>query len=215
MKHYLKIRNGVFTETLKNEEPGTVPRVNKNGVTVYDRTYHTMSCLVSRIWVNETKYGKVLSIDTTAPDGVEFTLQCDFESSEIGQFIRRAPNMDFTKFIEFIPFSMDDKKEIGRKVTGWWFTQEGKKVLEAIPTSSVPRWSKVSINGKDVWDRSAEFKWIEETLANTILPKLLGLSDTTPANKVMPKVVNINDDDIPLVASEANVLEPAVDDLPF
>lgn len=62
---YVSIINGKFTIKSKTKEPGTIPRINKNGEEIYEYHYDYLDGVVKGIQIFEGNYGKEFILTLT------------------------------------------------------------------------------------------------------------------------------------------------------
>ena len=167
---YLSFSKGRFTKRVPEGTENAKPRVLEmgpnEGKTVWEITYDTLEGQILQIEVTEGAYGDRLNIylDVTIEGDPEEILKIEmpFSSSYAKSFLKRLPNIDFSKDVVLRGYDILDKAK-GR--TNYYLvpTQNGK--IESAYTkenpNGFPDMKKIKVKGKDVWDDSEQLDFFK------------------------------------------------------
>lgn len=176
-KNFLTISNGRLVLQHQNPIQGvTVSRENKNGKTVHEEIFTSITAMVTGIQSKDTTFGKVWEIELQDA-GETYLLSFNYSSRYTNNFFRALPNADLTKPVKIAPWSMADKKDSSKTVIGLSIIQDGNKVpfkWDKDNPGDMPELTKTRLRGKDIWDDSAQLEFFESMVKNEILPQING-----------------------------------------
>lgn len=173
---YLSVSNGRVSRYVKQPTAKSVQRVNKNGVTVNEEFYGSVTGLITDIKTKEREgYGKQWQIYLQKGDNT-LILSFNYSSSYASSFFKALPNVNVAKEVKLTPW----QKEInGKKKSAiyinqcgsndsveWFYTREDPKGL--------PPLEKIKIKGVEQWDDSKQTEFFENYVNTVFLPKLNG-----------------------------------------
>jgi hypothetical protein len=152
---YLSISDGKIVRSHKNAVEGvTQSRINKNGKTVHEEKFRDISGVLKAMQVRDTDYGKQWALRIEDGDQV-YLLFIGYSSRYATSLLKALPNIDLEKELRLMPWSMIDKNDATKKVTGITVYQDGKK-LEPYYTkeqpNGLPQMTQVKLKGQMVWD---------------------------------------------------------------
>lgn len=157
-KVYLSIAEGKLVRQYKDANANTNERVNKNGKTVYEEKFDSITGTLTGLTKKENEYGIFLEIGMQ--DGSDaYNISVSFSSRYSSSFMKQLPNIKVSQPVKLLPWSMVDSKDPGKKVTGITLYQnDGNGFVKILPyytketPNGLPQMVKAKIKGKDVWD---------------------------------------------------------------
>jgi hypothetical protein len=161
---FLSISDGALTRTFKEANQNTRERVTKTGRLVHEQHFRDVEGLITGLETRENDYGKQwwLSLE----DGDEkYIITMPYSSRYASSFLKALPNLDKSKNVKIMPWSMTDKQDASKKVTGVTMYQDGIKVLPAYTKdepNGLPQMKQVKIKGKITWDDSDMMEFLEK-----------------------------------------------------
>jgi hypothetical protein len=161
---YLSIADGKIVRTYKEAQPGTTPRVTKTGKTVHEQRFDTITGFIVGLSVRENDYGKQWQL--TMQDGDEkYIVSMPYSSRYSTSFLKSLPNIDLSKIVKLMPWSMTDKNDASKKVNGITMWQDGVKIMPAFTKDNpngLPPMVQVKVKGTIVWDDTDMMSFLEE-----------------------------------------------------
>lgn len=162
---YLSIADGKIVRNHKEAKSGvTVSRVTKTGKTVHEEKFDSITGRIVGLKTHENDFGKQWHITFT--DGEEsYIITMPYSSRYSTSFLKALPNVDLTKDVKLMPWSMDDKNDASKKVTGITMWQDGEKILPAFTKENpngLPQMVQVKVKGQMTWDDSDMMEFLEE-----------------------------------------------------
>jgi hypothetical protein len=171
---YLSVADGKLVRQHKQANANTTERVTKTGKTVHEEHFKDLKAVLVDLETRENDYGKQWQVKFK--DGEEnFIIQMQYSSRYATSFLKALPNCDLNQPIRFMPWSMQDKNDATKKVTGITLYQNSGKILPAYTKENpngLPEMKQVKIKGKITWDDSDMTEFLEEMVKSQILPKL-------------------------------------------
>lgn len=178
--NFISTFEGNFVTKVPEGTEGAVARKNKNGITVHELHFNTFVGLVTSIVKKDSDYGFQWEIGLFADK--PYVLNLPFSGGMTVSLFTRMVNTDLSKKVLIGILNSkgtDDKmrtffwmysnprfeggKWVGEKVLPFW-SKENKNGL--------PQMVKVKIKGKDAWDDTEQMEYIENYLAEHIVPTL-------------------------------------------
>jgi hypothetical protein len=191
---YLSVADGKLVRQHKQATENTVERVTKTGKLVHEESFKDLKALLVDMETRENDYGKQWQLKFK--DGEEtFIIQMPYSSRYASSFLKALPNVDLAQPVRFMPWSMQDKNDATKKVTGITLYQTGGKILPAYTKENpngLPEMKQIKVKGKVTWDDSDMTEFLENMVKNDILPKLKGEAVATTEPQV-----EFSDDDLP------------------
>jgi hypothetical protein len=153
--NYLNIANGRLVRAHKSAQEGvTETRVNKNGKTVHEEHFTSISGYLKDARIQENEYGRQWQFKLE--DGMDHFIVCMGYSSRYATSLLKAlPNIDLNKEVVLKPYQFTDQNDASRQVSGITVYQDNVKILPAYTKEApngLPEMKKVRVKGTDVWD---------------------------------------------------------------
>lgn len=178
-KTYLSIAYGKLRQKANATDKGAVPRTTDKGETTYAFEYSFLEGKIVGVYYRESsEYGN--SYEVTFEDNGELYQVSFKEASKYGMdFISKLPNIDITKPVKIVPYSM--KSEDGKEIHGVSVQQFGVKLppyfvkkkedgtfefLHGFP----PRKNKMTEKEYKIWVIQAQ-DFLAEFIKKNIIPK--------------------------------------------
>lgn len=124
---YLNIYQGKIAVVAKEGDEGAVPRVNKNGKTVYEIPKKSVEGELYNITIEDTDYGQMCYMHLQDMDEkykLAFPVKGDYFSS----LAKKQQNIDVNSRMTISPYSFTDKDNPNRTISGLNIYQNGNKV---------------------------------------------------------------------------------------
>jgi hypothetical protein len=167
-KIYLTLSNGRIVRQHQNAIEGvTVARENKNGKTVHEEFFSSLTALITNIRSKDTDFGKVWEIEMKDGDD-DFLISFNYSSRYANNFFRALENVDLSMPVKFAPWSMKDKQDPTRLVIGLSLYQLGTKIefkYTKDHPGDMPQMEQVKRKGKLEWDDTKQLEFFEEILS--------------------------------------------------
>ena len=140
---FLALSNGKMRQKVSPGTPNALPRINKNGVEVFELSFDKLSdVFITDVKSVTTDFGDMLNIKIMEEDGsADYVISVALSSGYSKSFLNVLPNLDLTKPLSLHAYSMDignDKTRAGlyviqedEKVQGhfWYFDKEAEKSI--------------------------------------------------------------------------------------
>ena len=156
---FLSISDGKIVRRHETEVKGkTVSRVNKLGKTVHEEKFDDIEGIIAGLRLKPDTSGQSYGDQYTLiiKDGNDtYNINMQQDSRHATSFLKCLPNVDLKKPIRLMPWSMQDKNNATKNITGITMWQEGQKIAPAYTKESpngLPEMKKVKLKGKDTWD---------------------------------------------------------------
>jgi hypothetical protein len=166
-KNFLSIADGKLVLQHQNPIEGTtVERINKNGRTVHEEFFTSITAHITAVQSEETTFGKVWEVELKDENGETYLLSFNYSSRYTNNFFRALPNVNLEQPVKLSPWSMKDKQDASKKVIGLSLYQEacGGKVPFAFDKENpgaMPEMKQTKLKGKTVWDDSDQLEFFE------------------------------------------------------
>jgi hypothetical protein len=156
---FLSISEGKIVRRHETEVKGkTVSRVNKLGKTVHEEKFDDIEGIISSLKLKADTsgqgYGDQYVIQITDGSDV-YNINVQQSSRYATAFLKCLPNVDLSKPVRLMPWSMQDKNNASKNITGITMWQDGVKIQPAYTKedpNGLPEMKKVKLKGKDTWD---------------------------------------------------------------
>jgi len=163
---YLSIAEGKLVRQFKDAiKDITVSRINKNGKTVHEQKFDYIEGKITNLRTNINDYGKQWIVELTDDEANIFKINIMYSSRYANSFLRCLPNIDLSKSVKLQPWSLIDKKDPTKTVTGITMWQDNIKI-EPFYTKEVPNGCppmvQVKFKGELKWDSSDLDAFLEE-----------------------------------------------------
>ena len=161
---YLSIADGKIVRNHKEAKQGvTVSRTTKTGKTVHEEKFDSITGRIVGLKTHENDFGKQWHLTFT--DGEDsYIVTMPYSSRYSTSFLKALPNIDLSKDVKLMPWSMTDKQDASKKVTGITMWQDGNKVAPAFTKdepNGLPQMKQVKVKGQMTWDDSDMMEFLE------------------------------------------------------
>jgi hypothetical protein len=130
---FLTVVAGKLREKVEEGTEGATKRTGEVAGTPFEKwelVYPGITAFVTKIELQDGKYGKNVLIRMTDANGEEFTVSLGAENSRTGvPFMEAIPNLDLTKEVTLKPYKFNNDK--GENVEGMQILQDGNKIKSA------------------------------------------------------------------------------------
>lgn len=184
---YVNVIGGKFRIRAEKNAQGSLKRIvtDREGKPIgekWEYVYDELVCFIKDISAYDGKFGRETHVICDTHAG-EVKLQLSQGSKYASDFLKRVPNVDFSKKVVLSPFDFDNDK--GNKVQGILIYQDGKKILSyykdedgnninGIPTLSAEQYEEKK-GSKTFWKywfgEEYEFLLKEATKLNCDVPR--------------------------------------------
>jgi hypothetical protein len=139
-----------------------------------------------------------IRVDVTEQGGKKafVNLQFNANSDIANSVVLKMPNIkEFKNDVRFMAYSLENDKD-GNKMEysrqGIAVYTEGVKVAPFYTkanTGGMPKWKKVTVNGKQTVDKTDALEFIKNMMLNEVLPKVKEAAPTEPEPDAIPEVI--------------------------
>ena len=160
---YLSVADGYLVRSYKEANANTTERVTKTGKLVHEERFKDLTALLVGGEVKENDYGKQWAFKFI-DDGVTYIVNVSYSSRYASSFLKALPNIDLSSPVKFMPWSMVDKNDPLKKVTGITCYQSGNKIAPAFTKDNpngLPGMKQIKVKGKITWDDSDMTEFLE------------------------------------------------------
>ena len=130
---FLTVVAGKLREKVEEGTEGATKRTGEVAGTPFEKwelVYPGITAFITKIELQDGKYGKNVLIRMTDANGEEFTISLGAENSRTGvPFMEAIPNLDLTKEVTLKPYKFNNDK--GENVEGMQILQDGNKIKSA------------------------------------------------------------------------------------
>jgi len=191
-RKFATIADGKIVLSHQNPIEGvTESRINKNGKIVHEQKFTSFSGRITSIQSKDAGFGMLWEV--AMADGDEtVVISWSYSSRYTNTFFRALPNVDLSLDVELAPWSMADKLDPKKKVTGitmyqtiggkrtkvpFFYSKEEPNGLPEMKRIEKKKAGKLTVE----WDDSDQMEFFEKYLTEKILPILAGRTATAPA----------------------------------
>lgn len=162
---FLGIADGKLVQQHKEAvKDVTATRTTKTGKTVHEEKFDYIEGVLTSIKTKENDYGKQYVLGVQDGDD-KFYINISYSSRYATSFLKALPNIDIAKPVKLMPWSMADKNDATKKITGITMWQNGEKIAPFYTKEDpkgLPEMKKVKLKGKDTWDSYEMDTFLEE-----------------------------------------------------
>lgn len=160
---------GKFAVKCNETDTDAVSRVNKNGVTVWEKHYQNFDGILVSIETKESPELGKQWVFTFDADGEMFAMSLGYTDGHAMDILKMLPNVDVTKTMKMSLSRKDEK-------TSLFISQNGTPIKHfySKALTNMPDWKLVKVNGKDTWDKTDAIEFLEKVTLENIVPKLSG-----------------------------------------
>ena len=164
---YLSVADGYLVRSHKEANSNTTQRVNKKGKLVHEEKFKDLTAKLVGAETKKNDFGKQWCLKFQ--DGEEtYIVNMPYSSRYSASFLKALPNIDLTKNIKFMPWSMVDKNDATKKVTGiTCYQNDGNGMVKVQPAftkdapNGLPEMKQIKVKGKVTWDDSDMTEFLE------------------------------------------------------
>ena len=160
---YLSVADGYLVRSYKEANANTTERVTKTGKLVYEEKFKDLTALLISGETKENDYGKQWAFKFIN-EGVTYIVNISYSSRYASSFLKALPNIDLSIPVKFMPWSMVDKNDSLKKITGITCYQNGNKIAPAFTKDNpngLPEMKQIKVKGKVTWDDSDMTEFLE------------------------------------------------------
>ena len=160
---YLSVADGYLVRSYKEANANTTERVTKTGKLVYEEKFKDLTALLISGETKENDYGKQWAFKFI-DEGVTYIVNISYSSRYASSFLKALPNIDLSISVKFMPWSMVDKNDSLKKITGITCYQNGNKIAPAFTKDNpngLPEMKQIKVKGKVTWDDSDMTEFLE------------------------------------------------------
>jgi len=164
---YLSVADGNLVRSYKEANANTTQRVTKTGKLVHEERFKDLTALLVGAETKENDFGKQWCLKFQ--DGEEtYIVNMPYSSRYAASFLKALPNIDLAKNVKFMPWSMNDKNDATKKVTGiTMYQNDGNGMVKVAPAftkdkpNGLPEMKQIKVKGKVTWDDSDMCEFLE------------------------------------------------------
>jgi hypothetical protein len=142
----------------------TSTRTTKTGKTVHEEKFDYIEGILISLKTKENDYGKQYVLGVQDGDD-KFYINISYSSRYSTSFLKALPNIDISRPVKLMPWSMADKNDATKKIIGITMWQDGEKILPAHTKEApngLPEMVQVKLKGKMQWDSTDMDAFLEE-----------------------------------------------------
>lgn len=168
---YLSVADGYLVHSHKEANSNTTQRVTKTGKLVHEEKFKDLTAKLVGAETKENEFAgkKIKQWALKFQDGEDiYIVNMPYSSRYAASFLKALPNIDLTKNIKFMPWSMVDKNDATKKVTGiTCYQNDGNGFVKVQPAftkdapNGLPQMKQVKVKGDLIWDDSDMTEFLE------------------------------------------------------
>lgn len=171
---YLGISDGKLVRQHKQAVEGkTVSRINKNGKTVHEEKFDYIEGFIAGLKVNVNDYGKTYVLKIVDDEQNVYNINIMYSSRYATSFLKCLPNVDLAVGVRLQPWSMIDKDDSTKTVTGITMWQDKQKIAPYYTKdfpNGLPEMKKIRFKGEDRWDSTDMDEFLEQASLKLFAP---------------------------------------------
>ena len=164
---YLSVADGNLVRSFREATSESTQRVTKTGKLVHEEKYKDLTGLLVGAETKENDFGKQWCLKFK--DGEDnYIVNMPYSSRYSSSFLKALPNIDLTKLVKFMPWSMTDKNDATKKITGiTCYQNDGNGMVKIAPAftkdapNGLPEMKQIKVKGKITWDDSDMTDFLE------------------------------------------------------
>jgi len=164
---YLSVADGNLVRSFREATSESTQRVTKTGKLVHEEKYKDLTGLLVGAETKENDFGKQWCLKFK--DGEDnYIVNMPYSSRYSSSFLKALPNIDLTKLVKFMPWSMTDKQDATKKITGiTCYQNDGNGMVKVLPAftkdapNGLPEMKQIKVKGKITWDDSDMTDFLE------------------------------------------------------
>lgn len=166
---YLSVADGRIVQSFKNETAGATPRITKSGKQVWEKFYKAVTGVLVKVEKKTNDYGSQWAFNLV--DGeTNYVLNVPYSGRYGTSILKCLPNINLAVPVSIHPWSMVDKQDATKKITGVSCYQSGKKIEHAFTKDNpngLPQMRQLKVKGVPTWDDTQMLEFFEELVQKT------------------------------------------------
>jgi hypothetical protein len=162
---FLNVADGKLIRRHQQPNERTVERITKTGKQVFEESFRDLKALLVEVKTYENDYGKQWHLVFKENEDT-YIVTMPYSSRYASSFLKALPNVDLSKEVRFMPWSMVDKNDSSRKITGvTMYQSEGGKIPPRYTKeepNGLPEMKQIKVKGKITWDDSDMMDFLEK-----------------------------------------------------
>lgn len=166
---YLSVADGKLVRQHREATSETTQRVTKTGKLVHEERFKDLVAQLIGAETKENDFGKQWCLKFK--DGEDmYIVNMPYSSRYAASFLKALPNIDLPKNVKFMPWSMNDKQDATKKVTGvTCYQSDGNGWVKIAPAftkdnpNGLPQMKQVKVKGVVQWDDTDLMEFLEQT----------------------------------------------------
>jgi hypothetical protein len=185
---YLSVADGYLVRSHKEANSNTTQRVTKNGKLVHEEKFKDLIANLISIETKENEFAgkKIKQWALKFQDGEDiYIVNMPYSSRYAASFLKALPNIDLTKNVKFMPWSMADKNNTTKQITGvTMYQNDGNGFVKVQPAftkdapNGLPQMKQVKVKGDLIWDDSDMMNFLEN-VAKECFAKIAAAAPST------------------------------------
>lgn len=170
---YLSVADGNLVRQHKEANQYTTQRITKTGKVVNEEFFKELTGKLTNISTKENDYGKQWQL-TFVDNEATFVVSIGYSSRYAASFLKALPNINLNKEFRLMPWSMKDKVDPTKTITGITLYQNDVKIAPYYTKENpngLPQMQKIKVKGKEQWDDSEMMAFLEN-MATSIFSSL-------------------------------------------
>lgn len=197
---YLACYKGKLTLKSKVPTEKTFTRVNKQGDTVHELQFDSISGLITGLGIKDSDYGKQLTIKIWDEEiDQDYMVNVPLSSGYSYGIFKRIGNIDFSRILKLKPYNIIDATS---EKSGFVVYQDDDKVpmfFSKENPGGVPEWTKVIVRGEEKWDDTASLNFFINLIKKDVLPQIKLNAEMSGFGKTPTSTTDLHDEEDPLV----------------
>lgn len=164
---YLSVADGNLVRQHREATSETTQRVTKTGKLVHEEKFKDLTGILFAVETKTNDYGKQWVLKFKDGEDI-YNVNLSYSSRYAASFLKALPNIDLTKKVKFMPWSMTDKNDPTKKVTGvTCYQNDGNGFVKIAPAftkdnpNGLPQMKQVKVKGVVQWDDSEMLDFLE------------------------------------------------------
>ena len=166
---YLNVADGKLIRRHQQANDKTVERITKTGKQVFEESFKDLKAMLVDVTTNENDFGKQWHLKVSEEGEETFIVALPYSSRYASSFLKALPNVNLEQPVRFMPWSMIDRNDASRKITGVTMYQEGGKIAPAFTKeepNGLPEMEQIKVKGKMTWCDEKMMEFLEQNFIN-------------------------------------------------
>lgn len=162
---FLNVADGKLIRRHQQPNEKTVERITKTGKQVFEESFKDLKAYLTSVKTHENDFGKQWHL-TFSENECTYIITMPYSSRYASSFLKALPNVDLKKEVRIMPWSMIDKNDSSRKITGvTMYQSDGGKIPPRYTKeepNGLPEMKQIKVKGKITWDDSDMMDFLEK-----------------------------------------------------